>query len=297
MPPTPAATLPSLLGQAIGDAGRGWRLTLALYLPGALLACLTTVPVLLGLRSLAAAGPWTTAIAQGRYLDLLLEAIASASGESGAPPLAGFGLGLLGGVLLLLLALVGQWLAYAFLVGGVLERLAGRREEPYWSACRRWFGPMLRFSVLATLQFLLPALVGAVLLLQLPDLGADGVALRALIWLIWIGWVNGLLELGRADMVARQDRAVRRGAGRALALLASGNILPLALLLWTVLALLGAALWSAVGSLLFAPTDVPLALTLVVTLLVQQGALFAAAWLKLLRLAAALAIARAGRGA
>jgi hypothetical protein len=107
-------------------------------------------------------------------------------------------------------------------------------------------------------------------------------------WVAWLGAINGLLELGRADMVRRGDRGAARAVGRALALLARPRLLAGACLAWLGLGALSGLVWAlgaaAAGALW------PSALLLAFAL--QQVVALAGAWLKLLRLAVALEIAR-----
>ena len=91
-------------------------------------------------------------------------------------------------------------------------------------------------------------------------------------------------------MVARDDPRALRALGRALAapFRRPGLILG-AVALWLALGLLG-AIYSAAGAT--AVVSIPLALSLL-ALLLQQAIAFGGAWLKVLRLAVALAVARA----
>ncbi len=231
---------------------------------------------------------------------------------------------------LTLLGLLAQGLAYTFLAGGVLEamygsvgvRECGRQagpgpapaptakaegrapgglppyphtptQRPFWSACGRWFWPMLRCGILNTAIFALGAPAGLALVAFLPgDQECAGpfcpLSYRLLVVILWLACLNGLLELARANLVARRDMRALRALGRALALLARPRSLLRALAAWLLLALVSAAFWGLVfGVLLLVP-----ATALAAAFVAQQAVAFLGAWLKLLRLRAALWLAR-----
>jgi hypothetical protein len=311
----PASTALGFLVRASRAAGRAPGLALALYAPSALLALLTAAPMLAVMRGLASSGPWADRVAAGDYLNVLVEAGASAAGQAalgGAAPRSG-GVLAPGLALALLAAPVGialQALAYAVVAGGVLARLGGDPAEPLARAGARWLWPMVRFELLAVALIGLLGLLGAgaiglagARVLDLVGgaplgLGAGSGAAPLLVtggalvaWLAGLGAINGLLEIGRADMVWRGDRRAARALGRALALVGRPRLLAGACLAWLALGALG-GLWAlaaaAAGAL--GPG------ALLAGFALQQAVALAGAWIKVLRLAVALEIARASGG-
>jgi hypothetical protein len=287
----------ALTRAAVGAWARR-RLALALYLPGALLALFSAGPVLAGLMTLATAGPTLEALVAGDYLNLLVELAGARAAAEALPDYqpavdpSGLLAGLAGALLLALIGLPLQGLAYCYLSGGVLQALLGRPGS-FWGGCRRWFWPLLRLGVLGVLLY---AALGSLVLMLLPPPAARNIdrALPPLILLLSAALgLNSLLELARADLVAREDRRAVRALGRALALLAQPGRLLSVLLLWALLALLGAAFWALSGALLLA---VPTA-ALAATFLLQQALALAGAWLKLLRLAVAVELTGAASSA
>jgi hypothetical protein len=303
------------LTSALGRAGRAPWLALALYAPSALLALLAAAPMLPLMLGLARRGPWVDRLAAGDYLNVLAEVGASAAAARALGPAAArpsdvstdaLALALLAPPLGLAL----QGLAYAAVAGGLLTRLGGDASTPFPRACARWLWPMVRFELLAL------ALIGSLGLLGAGALGLAGAsaldrlagrplglgvgsgaapllvtagALAA--WALWLGAINGLLEVGRADMVERNAPGAARALGRALALLGRPRLLASAGLAWLGLGALGALLW-ALGWIAAAALGPG---ALVAGLLLQQVVALAGAWLKLLRLAVAIEIARALR--
>lgn len=269
------------------------RLALALYLPGLLLALVSTAPLFGGLAALAAAGLPLDGLVAGDYLNPLIELagpLAADRAWPNRPPGSEPGqapAGLLLAPLVALVAIPLHGLLYTFLSGGLLAALLGH-EGPFWAACRHRFWPLLRLSLLGWLPSVGLFGLGLTLLssldpdqLERPLLPLAGL-LAALLYL------NGLLELARADLVTRGDRRAWRALVRALALPTQPGLLLTALLLWLGLALLGAALL-ALGAAL--PLLVPAA-ALAAAFVVQQALALLGAWLKLLRLAVAVELVR-----
>jgi hypothetical protein len=317
--PAPAPTALGFFVRAGRAAGRAPGLALALYAPSALLALLTAAPMLAVMRGLASSGPWADRLAAGDYLNVLTEAGASAAGMAalgGAEP-GSTGVSAAAVALALLAPPLGialQALAYAVVAGGVLARLGGDPAEPLARAGARWLWPMVRFELMAVALIGLLGLLGAGALglagaLALDRLGGVPLGLAAgsgatpllvtggvvVAWVAWVGAINGLLEVGRADMVWRGERGAARALGRALALVGRPRLLAGACLAWLGLGAL-AGLWAlgaaAAGAL--GPGG------LLAGFALQQVVALAGAWLKLLRLAVALEIARsagAGSGA
>jgi hypothetical protein len=270
-------------------------LVLALYLPGLLLALLSALPALLGLRALAQLGPWDARLAEGDFASLAVEVVGSVlvrrtlPSDGFEPALATAGLAGLTAVLVVLIGLVLHGLCYSFLVGGVLARLAGGAHSPFWAACRRWFWPMLRFGLLAMLFGFLSSGLLLLALALLPGSDPAAWSFRLLALAGWLACLNGLFELARADLVLRGDPRASRALGRALALpFRRPRRFLLALLLWIALALLS-ALYAGLhgGTLLLVP-----ATAVAASVLLQQLLALLAAWLKLLRLAVAVELAR-----
>ena len=110
---------------------------------------------------------------------------------------------------------------------------------PFWAACRRWFWPFLRLSLLGGVLVLVAGVVGVVAARLLrPIVGPDGMAvLQLVLQAIVLGW----LELSRALMVAESKRSVGAALGRAARL----AMRPLVLVLWLLIWLPGAALFVA----------------------------------------------------
>lgn len=298
----------SVLGRALTRATGHWPLALALYLPGLAIALASAVPVFLGARALSLLGPWTQRVAEGSSLDLLIESAAtSAAGATLNTPAPSevtvAGTAQLAGGAILLVGVLVNGLAYTLLAGGIVERLCDHAGGSFWTACRRWFWPMLRFGALAVVVVLVLGGVGGSLLVRVPqDRAVSVVALRLGLGACWISLVNGLLELGRAMLVVTSPSPTtlklaassgrRRGALAALAraarLVAHPPRLVVALGVWLGLAAAAAAYGAVASALLGAASAlVPLA-----TLVVQQLALLVGAWLKLLRLAVAVELAR-----
>ncbi|HEX2171019.1 MAG TPA: hypothetical protein VHL09_01065 [Dehalococcoidia bacterium] len=282
-----------MIGHALANAAREWRLAAALYVPNLFLGALVALPLLVGAGSVAPLGPWVERLTGGGYPDVILEAIGARSAASAVgaatPPEATaliFGPGL--GLILLLPAAFVQWAAYTACSGGLLARLAGDRRG-FWTACQAWLWPMARCSLLNGAILVWLGLVGAALLLLIPWSDPTALIVKLLIWLIWLGLVDGLLELIRADIVASADRRVLTAAGRVFARLRQPRFFLGALAVWLLLVAAGLVFQAAQ---LLTLQAIP-ALAVAPALLVQQAIHIAGAWLKLLRLAVATELTRA----
>lgn len=262
------------------------RLTFPLYVASLLLALVPAAVALLGLASVSGDRPWRTELLGPNWLNVLLEIVGSTV-YAGAS--AGVSLMVLAGLLLVPAAAFGQLLAYSFLAGGILEWLApdSPPSGSFWSACRRWFWPSLRLSLLGGV------LVGSVafglsLLSGLAGrwVGADvTTVVQVIVQALVLGW----LELTRAVMVQRSQRSV----GRALKQTARAWIHPLVLLVWVALAV------PPLGLLLVAVNppsvvDPYSALDLLKALVYGQLVAFLSAWSKVIRLAVATRLAASG---
>ena len=296
------------LGRAARAAAVEWRLALALYLPTLLLALVAAAPIFVGSLALATLGRWAALLAQGDHLEVLLEAanaLAATDALPGeAPPtaLATAGLGLVLAIVLAFSAWLVQGLAYTFVAGGILDRLAARpprragpaersnpRGESFWTACRRWFWPMIRFGLLAGVIWAALGGLGVAAIGLIGETTATTLPLKALAALAWLGCCNGLLELGRAHLVLGSDRSAGRALGRALRAPVRPRFFLGAVLLWLILAAAGLAFARVAAGLAVA---IP-ATSILVAFVVQQVAALIGAWLKLLRLALAVELAAA----
>ena len=296
------------MGRATRAAAFEWRLALALYFPTLLLALVAAAPAFVGSLALASLGQWAALLAQGDHLEVLLEAANALAATDALPgeapptalPTAGLGLGL--AILLALSALIVQGLVYTFVAGGILDRLAGRRaslvspdeasnprDGSFWTACRRWFWPMIRFGLLAAVLWVALGALGVAAIGLIGAIVGTTLPLMALAALAWLGCVNGLLELGRAYLVLGPDRSAGRALGRALRTPARPRFFWGAVLLWLILAAAGLAFAGvAVGLVVAVP-----ATSILVAFVAQQIAALVGAWLKLLRLALAVELASA----
>jgi hypothetical protein len=175
-------------------------------------------------------------------------------------------------------ATLATWLAYSFLAGGMLAGLAG---APFWPSCRRHFWSF--------------AALGLLLGLLLLVLGGAALASSLL-----VGWQAALaLALVVAQLLSLWGEAARAcgvasGRYNPFALLGAGAMAclrrwPLAL----AVGALGLALQLGIGALYagLAPLLIGSALA---SILLQQAALLAAQWVKLLRLSWALALVAPG---
>ncbi|MHB1005904.1 MAG: hypothetical protein ACYC3S_09720 [Chloroflexota bacterium] len=293
---------PPLFGRALAAAGGTlayWPLLLPLYVPSLLLGLVSAVPLYAAGQALASLGQWTEKIADGNAATVLMETslAVAANGQTVGQDLprevvgalASFGVA----AWIVVLGVLLQGLVYNVLVGGVLEKLAGRTARPFWGACWRWTGPMLLFAAAGALIMLLLGGLGLALIIILPAGDLAGLLVKPLVAGLWLGCLNGLFELGRADMVVRDDRRALAALGRAFALLARPSLFLQALAIWIALVVLGAAYWVVVGVGIGAmPVNIP-----ALGLFIGQVLALGGAMIKLVRLAVALTLAETARGA
>ena len=291
----PAVTAPTIsppnYGQAVRRAVRRPALALALYLPGALIALLASLPLQRDLRRYAPGGPWLDQLASGNWPAALLESLGlrAASVAFDEPPPTDMVPLLLTTVTSLStvgLGLLVHGLLYSWLAGGLLAALRG---DPggFWAHCRRWFWPMVRLGLLDLTVLTAVSVFGLVLLAALLGTtpGTFPVAVAALAVLLLL--LNGILEVARAALVGRPDRRALGALRQALGLFISPDVLGAALLLWLFLALLGLVLVMAavMVQLVNSPT--------LLTIIVAQALAFLTAWLKITRLAVAVELHQA----
>lgn len=284
---TAAPSLFSRLGDAARVAARRRRLALALYLPSLLLGLLATIPIFLVGENLARLGPWTARLAAGDFLNMLSE-VALLGRAEGVPPEARLAAAnYTWAIVLLPLGILLQGLLYNLLSGAVLEGLAGQTPDSFGDALRRWAWPSLWFGLLALPLYLVLAAAGLWLVVWLP-LGDVISWPRLLPAVAWLAYLDGMLELARADMVARGDRRALRSLGRTLALASRPGLLLRCAGVWLLLGLASVAFSLLNGNVIPGlPPVWPL------LLLATQALALAGAWLKLLRLSVALPLARA----
>ena len=268
------------------------RLAVPLYVSNLILGLLPVGVAMLGLSSLAGDRPWRGELLGAGWMNIVSEILMTAY----------YVRDLDGAVLLRLAALValpaaflGQAVAYSFLAGGIIERLrpSAGAGPSFWQACRRWFWPFLRLTILGGVLAVIAAiLLAAVMSLVRPAVGQNlsallqhavvsAIAQHALLAIV-LGW----LELARATMVVEDERSVGRVLWRA----ARATVHPKILAAWLVLSL------PAVGLLLAAvlapPTGDPYAVPgLLLALAYGQLVAFIGAWTKVVRLAVATRIA------
>jgi len=271
--------LAALRDGLIGAARAPW-LALILYLTNLVPAGL--VALALGLA--AADRPWLLGVFGGDWLNVLVE-LAAAAIADGRPAEA------LGAALLVPLVLgVGllvQGLLYALVAGGILERLRGSGDGAvsFRRGCARWFWPFVRLGLLGMTLFVPLALFGVLALAALGDvLGAGGALVGAVAWL---GVLGGWLELARAGMVARGDSRAAHALGRAARLALHRRCLIHLLPAWLILTALGLAPPTAQ----LAVSDGSIAGSGLGEVLAQLT-LLSGAWIKVARLATALALDR-----
>lgn len=280
------------MSRLVPPAARHWRLALVLYLPGALTGLLAAAPMLLGMRVLATAGPWPMQLADGGALNALGELaaplFAGSSADTADAARRGALLGALASAALAGAGLLLETLTYAFLAGGVLERLVGGTDRAFQAACRRWFWPMLRFSLLIAPLFWVAVGLGVGLLVSLARARLVNAALLLALVALWLSLVNGVFEVGRASLVVHGERRAGRGVAHALGLLRRPAALTSATLAWLVLAALGLA--QLVGGAMLLAAVPPSAIG--VALIAGQAVALLGAWLKLLRLAVAVELAQ-----
>jgi hypothetical protein len=270
----------------VGRALRRPLLALALYLPGALLGLLATLPLRGELERYSRSGPWVARLARPDWPAGLVELVGQvaawqALGEAPAPELMRLGLTALGSLATLALGLLVHGALYTYASGGLLT---GLRGEPgsFRQHCGRWFWPQARLGLFGLGLFGLATTLVLALLVVLAPQRFRTLALTLGLLAALLLALNGLLELARASLMASSDRRAHRALGRSLRLLARPRNLLVALLCWLGLALLGAAL-AALAAVLHVVTLPPLLLALGLQLVA-----FASAWLKLLRLAVAV---------
>jgi hypothetical protein len=277
------------------------RIAVPLYLSTLVLGLLPTTVAMLGLVPLAGDRPWRADLLSAGWMNVAAELVMSAVYAREASPIAL----VMAVVVVLPLALLGQVVAYSFLAGGILEALRGGPPArlPFWAACRRWFWPFLRLSLLGGVLVAFAGVLGAVVSgVARPVIGPDiSALLQYALQAIVLGW----LELSRALMVTESDRSV----GAALRRAGRVALRPLVLLVWLLIALPGAGL--VVAAVLPPAVDDPYAAgALVQALAFGQVVAFIGAWTKVVRLAVATRLAltarptpvvapplRAGRGA
>jgi hypothetical protein len=263
------------------------RLAVPLYLSTLVLGLLPTTVALLGLVPLAGDRPWRVELLSAGWMNVAAEIVMSAVYTRDAPEVV---LLMVAGLVVFPLALLGQVVAYSFLAGGILESLtsAGTTRLSFWAACRRWFWPFLRLSLLGAVLAVFGVVLGAVLAgFARPVIGPD---ISALLQFALQAVVLGWLELARALMVAEADRSVGAALRRAGRL----AVRPLVLLVWLLIALPAAGLMFA--TLLPPAVDDPFAASeLVQALAFGQIVAFAGAWTKVVRLWVAARLAHTTR--
>lgn len=281
-------------------AAASLRLALPLYLTNLVLALVPAGLLAGGLAAAAGTRPWVATLLGGDWANRLIELSVAMRSPLGPAPDERFALaGVFGalGVLMLPAMLLAQGVAYAFLSGGILERLRATGATgpmvvgpvPFWRGCRRWFGPFVALVLVGTLAFVVLVGVAAVLtgLVQ----GAVGSVAAGVLGAILLSAINGWLELARADMVRQQYRSAPRALLRAARLIAFPRVFPRAVGVWTLAAVLSVALL-ALNAAAVRPTDTVTWVTVVQALVLGQAVAFLGAWLKVGRLAAALTLDR-----
>jgi hypothetical protein len=280
--------------------GRTLRLALPLYLTTLLLGAVPTTVAMYGFWLLAGDRPWRGDLLGPDWLNLAAEVVLTAIRGGGS---AGTALIWLSLSLLLPLALLAQVIAYSFLAGGILEALREpgaatpgaasgttsgltsaslvSARDAFLRACRRWFWPNFRLSLLGASLFLATLLLGAVLAALVDGVVGPNVAfvlqfaLQAVVW----GWI----EAARAAMVAEGKRSVGAALWRGLRVAAR----PLSLVAWLLLALPSSGLLLA-AIMSPAPADAASLGGLLTALLYGQGVALLGAWTRVVRLAVAL---------
>jgi hypothetical protein len=270
-----------------GLLGKTLRLAVPLYLSTLVLGLIPTAVMMLGVGTLAGDRPWRGDLLGPGWLDLVLEIVMEAYHGGGAPGLA---LVIIGGVLLLPLTMLVQFVVYGFLAGGVLEALNPLPGPPlsfgaFWAACRRWFWPFFRLSMLGAVIYpILSVSVGAATALAGGVIGPDiSTLLQLAVQAIVLGW----LELTRAVMVVRGTRSVGEGLRQATRL----AVRPLVPLAWLVLGLMSGGL--LLVAILPPTVDDPYGVVdLLKALAFGQGVAFLGAWTRVIRLAVAARFAQ-----
>jgi hypothetical protein len=259
------------------------RLAVPLYLSTLLLGLVPTIVATVGLVSLAGDRPWRADLLSAGWMNVAAEMVMSAVYSRQSPEVA---LLFIAGLVVLPLALLGQVAVYSFLAGGILESLqTGAGERPrFWTACRRWFWPFLRLSLLGGILVVFAGVLGAAVSgLARPVIGPDiSALLQYALQAIVLGW----LELSRALMVMEPVRSV----GSAMRRASRAVVRPLVLLVWLLIALPGAGLM--IVALMPPAAEDPYALSeLIQSLAFGQIVAFIGAWTKVVRLAVAVRIA------
>ena len=274
------------------------RLAIPLYLANLLLALVPATLFTGALDAVAGDRPWAPALLGGNWLNQISEVATALTsplgrGSDGRYATAGI-LGILGSLMLAAM-LVAQWLVYTFLSGGILERLWSTVEAsthlstPFWRGCRHWFWPFAGLGLVGALAFVV--LSAAVSAVTAPAERLLGPTAATLVGALLLSGVNGWIELARADMVRQQYRSGPRALLRAARLLLIPAVLPRALGIWIVAALLGLALL-ALNAAAIRPTERVSWTTAFASLAAGQALAFLGAWLKVARLAAALRLDR-----
>jgi hypothetical protein len=263
------------------------RLAVPLYLSTVLLGLVPIATALLGLAPLAADRPWSTELLSPGWMNLAVEIF---MGVPYAPERTLSIVLMLLGVVLVPLAYLGQVVAYSFLAGGILEaaRPGAATSRAFWAACRRWFWPSFRLSLLGGVAIVLAGVIGSALIgLARGATGPDPAAIFVLaLQAVVLGW----LELARAMMVTRADRSVGRAMVHAARAMQRPTVVPI----WLALSLPGAGL--LFGSLFAPPVNAPDSwLELVKALAFGQALVFVGAWWKVVRLAVAMRLAAGTR--
>lgn len=281
------------LFRAADGALRNVVLALALYVPGLALSLLSALAAWLGFAMLDRNGNWSEQIASGGYVAAGVEFLSLAKeralpGTAPAPSLVPAAVLLSLAVAIGVLGILVEAYAYAYLAGGILSRLCGA-EAPFRASCRRWLGPMLRYSLLIVPVFIVAIPLCLFAAFLLPAAGINGLLAKIAAFGLLLGLVNGMLEYGRASMVIEENRSTRRALRQGLgSIVRSRTVLP-AVLAWLLLGLLGYVFSVDVTSAFVA---VP-ALSIVPALAVHQLAALAGAFIKLLRLSLATELVRA----
>ena len=282
--------------QGIAAAVRQPLLALPLYLANLVLGLVPASVVALGLARLASDRPWAGVLLEPGWPNQAAELAAATGAWLGGltddpDGRLGAAVGAVGlAAALSGLALVLQGLLYNALAGGILERLRDGPGTPFWAGCRRWFWPFTRLGILGIILLGLLALGGG---LVLEIVGAVlGPSEVVVVGLAWLSVVNGWLELARAGMVRRGDPGAARALGRATRLTLHPRHLPAALATWLALGVVsfGVLALQSLSLAIFEPREQSPWLAVLTAAIVSQGLLFIGAWLKVARLATALAL-------